>query len=363
VTGALGDERAHRLNRLLIDAGRAICRIDALLGHWSAAAPELVNTIDQTTALREAIDVLAVAGAVTVPRGRTYWDPSFTPALPLFVVVAGVSRARREQAWRDQPWRHELGWVASLRTITDGNLASLLAINDWLVSTKGGKVPAVPQRIRSAEVLGDEKGFDALSKTSLFGPGKLSWGLLGAIQVEPPLALRRVGPGGAVLVVENADPYWLAVDALRAGSGPVGLVAWGQGRAGMRSLPTLAHEPDVTGPVWYWGDLDPVGLDIPTDASPAVEATGLGPLVPAVALYEAMADHADRAGGTECRSAWTGRDRSRWLGDRMWARFGRVVESGHRVAQEVLGPEQVVTATQRLGLLAGPADGAPISPS
>lgn len=239
--------------------------------------------------------------------------------------------------------------ASSLRTITDRNLAHLMAINDWLVASKGGHVPVVPQRIRSAEVLGDEKALDDLAKTALFGPGRLSWGLLAAVQVEQPLAMRRVGAGGAVLVVENSDPYWLAVEALRGRGGPVGLIAWGQGRAGVRSIATLAHEPEVTGPVWYWGDFDPTGLDIPVAASPAVVAAGLGPIRPAEALYEAMADHVDRAGPTPGREAWGMKDRSGWLGPHLWSRFLRVVETGHRVAQEVVGPEQVAGAVQRLG--------------
>jgi hypothetical protein len=343
-----GSELAHRLHQRLIAAGRVECRADVLVRHWAAAAPELVATIDQTSALREAIDALAIAGALTVPKGRDSWDNSFRPPLPRFVLVKGVSQARREQTWRTQPWREELGWVASLRTVSDGNLAQLMAINDWLVATKGGHVPEVPQRIRSAEVLGDEKALDGLSKTSLFGDGRLSWGLLAAMPVEPPLALRRVGSGGAVLVVENADPYWLACQALRDRGGPVGLVAWGQGKAGMRSLPTLALEPEVTGPVWYWGDVDPSGLDIPAAASPAVAAVGLGPLLPAKALYGAMADHLDRAGPTPGIEKWGAKDRSAWLGPVLWARFAVAVETAQRVAQEVVGPEQVTEAVQQL---------------
>lgn len=104
----------------------------------------------------------------------------------------------------------------------------------------------------------------------------------------------------------------------------------------------------MTGPVWYWGDFDPSGLDIPAGASPAVEAAGLGPLLPAASLYEAMADHADRAGPTAGRERWGSKDRSGWLGPRLWARFAAVVASGHRVAQEVIGPEVVSSASQRL---------------
>jgi hypothetical protein len=345
---ALGEERAERLLARLVSAGRTMCRSEALLGHWAAAAPELVGAIDQTVALREAIDVLALAGGLTVPKGRGSWDVSFRPALPRFVLVRGVGQARREQTWRTHPWRDELGWVASQRTVTDRNLAHLMAINDWLVVTRGGQVPEVPQRIRSAEVLGDEKALDQLSTTTLFGEGRLSWKLLSAVPIAPPLAVRRVGAGGAVLVVENSDPYWLACEALRDHAGPVGLVAWGQGRATLHSLPTLALEPEVTGPVWYWGDIDPAGLDIPAAASPAVAAAGLGPLLPAEPLYEAMADHLDRAGPTPGFEKWGGKDRSAWLGQCLWERFSAAVDTGQRVAQEVVGPDQVMDAVQRL---------------
>lgn len=344
-----GEERALRLRQRLVEAGRTICRSEALVRHWAAACPELVSTADQAVALREAIDSLAGSGALTVPKGRASWDESFRPALPLFVIVAGVSSARRDPTWRNHAWRHELGWAASLRTINDAQLSYLIAINDWLAATKGGRVPIVPVRIRSAEVLGDEKALDGLAKSSLFGNGRVTWEMLAAVRIEPPLALRKVGPGGAVLVVENADPYWLAIEALSGHAGPVGVVAWGAGRgSGGRSLPTLAREPGVAGPVWYWGDFDPTGLDIPAGASPAVEAAGLGPLRPAEALYEAMADHVDRVGPTLGRERWEGRDRSSWIGPRLWARFSRVVAGGHRVAQEVLGPEQVTAAVQQL---------------
>lgn len=356
MTEPLGHERARRLKERLVAAGRAVCRSDALLTNWSEAAPELVGAADQLVALREAIDVLAGGGDLAVPKGRASWDTSFTPALPRFVVVAGMS-ARRMSPWRDQAWRNELGWVASLRSLGDRQLAHLTAINDWLAATKGGRVAPVPRRVRSAEILGDEKALDDLSRSALFMDGRLSWDLLAAVPVEPPLALRRVGPGGAVLVVENSDPYWLCVDALDGQEGPIGLVAWGQGRAGTRSLPTLAREPGVTGPIWYWGDFDPVGLDIPIAASAGVEVAGLGPLLPAAPFYEAMAEHAERSGGTECRMPWPARDRSAWLGADLWTEFAAVVACGRRVAQEVLGPDQVRAAAGRLGAPARRAGG------
>ncbi|MEA2502507.1 MAG: hypothetical protein QOD01_2618 [Actinomycetota bacterium] len=343
-----GQERAQRLHGKLIAAARRVCRFSVLMTEWAGAAPELVGAADQTVALREALESLAEAGLVSLPKGRSSWDRSFRPALPFFVVVAGVGAGRRDDSWRNHSWRHELGWVASLRTVGDAQLAQLMAINDWLLATKGGRVPAVPRRIRSAEILGNEKALDDLAGSALFGPGRITWELLAAQRIEPPLALRRVGPRGGVLVVENADPYWLAIEAMVAAPGPVGVVAWGAGRGGSRSLPTLALEPGVTGPIWYWGDVDPAGLDIPAAASAGVAASGLGPLRPAESLYEAMADHADQVGPTEGREAWGAKDRSGWLGPALWARFEPLVRSGGRIAQEVLGPDEVLAATRTL---------------
>ncbi|MGH9280923.1 MAG: hypothetical protein ACRD12_22890, partial [Acidimicrobiales bacterium] len=112
MTEPLGYERAGHLKERLVAGGRAVCRSEALLTSWSEAAPELIGAADQMVALREAIDVLANASELAVPKGRASWDTSFTPALPRFVVVAGMSQ-RRLSPWRDQAWRHELGWVAS----------------------------------------------------------------------------------------------------------------------------------------------------------------------------------------------------------------------------------------------------------
>ena len=96
--------------------------------------------------------------------------------------------------------------------------------------------------------------------------------------------------------------------------------------------------------MWYWGDVDPIGLVIPASASAQIQAADLGPLRLAQPLYDAMADHIDRVGPTE------GRDRRGpgWLGARLWERFAPVVGVGGRVAQEVLGPDQVSQAMEDL---------------
>lgn len=106
-------------------------------------------------------------------------------------------------------------------------------------------MPVVPRRIRSAEIFGDEKTLDGMSTTTLFGAARLTWDLLAVIEIEPPLAIRHVGSEAGVLVIENADPFWLAVQALQGTAGLVSVVAWGAGRSGERSLPSLAREPGV----------------------------------------------------------------------------------------------------------------------
>ena len=64
-----------------------------------------------------------------------------------------------------------------------------------------------------------------MARTGLFGPGRLSMELLACQRIPPPLAAAEVGSGADVLVVENSDPYWVAIETLRTeATNSVGLV-------------------------------------------------------------------------------------------------------------------------------------------
>jgi len=306
-----------------------------LLGWWSAVAPRLIGDPTQAAGLHAALREFADSGLITLPAQS--WDTSLTPPLPRFINIPTARRTARAKPWLPFPWRAELGWASSMATMTDTQFNQLVAINDWLARTATASSPTVPHRFRSAELFGDEKALDTLAKGSLFAPGRLSYQLLACTRYPSPLPAAVVGNGPDVLIVENADPYWVAVETLRAMPGhAVGAVVWGSGRVFPTQVASLgvdvAGRGPVTGIAWYWGDLDPAGVAIAADAAAAAAAMGVAEVRPPAALWSAFASCPVTAQGTQ---RWSTAGRS-WLGEELWEQLKKPRDLQGRVAQEAV---------------------------
>lgn len=321
--------------------GAVRIRLDDLWPLWAGAAPRLVGDPTQVPALAHALEVLRADGVVELP--TTSWDTSTKPPLPRWIAVPAARRTPRHRGWIRFPWRPELGWVASLPTLSDTRLRDLIAINDWLTRTDGGRAPVVPMRYRSAELFGDEKRLDRMARTNLFGPGRLSLQMLACVRRPAPLPAVVVGQGPDVLVVENSDTYWVAVDALtKRCDHPIGAVAWGCGNAFPSQVGALgvdvAGRGPVIGRVWYWGDLDPTGVAIASEAATAAAKANAPPILPAAGLWAALADQPVQ---DQNQIDWTGTSGHLWLGPELWQRFAHVRDANGRVAQEAVPPRAI----------------------
>lgn len=309
---------------------------------WRAAAPRLVGDPAQASMLAAALDTLVGRDVIELPVGA--WDNSTTPPLPRSITVPSARRAPRSRSWDRFPWCPELGWAASLPSLTDARFEDLIAINDWVIRSRGREEPVLPMRYRSVQLFGDEKHLERLARTTLFGPGRLSFDDLACVRIPPPLAAAVIAPGPDILVLENSDTYWTAIDVLRACSGhPVGVVAWGAGRAFPSQVPALkvdvAGRGQAEGVIWYWGDLDPDGLVIASEAAVAGELNELR-VRPADALWEAMAERPVQDPGTV---DWTAAPGEEWLGSPLWHRLGHIRSVGGRVAQESVAAAALVS--------------------
>lgn len=309
-----------------------------LLRLWAAAVPRLVSSPQSTAALRHTLDELAAAGSIELPAGS--WDTASTPPLPRFVRVPSARTTKRAQAHLSHPWGPELGWVASLRTVTDGQLEQLQRINTWLAGAHSA--PVVPHRIRSAEILGDEKALDTLSKSVLFGDGRLTFDLLRCQRIPPPLPAAAVGDGPDVLIVENSDPYWYAVEQLRAHPGHrIGAVIWGSGDTFPAQVPALgvdvAGRGPVTGVAWYWGDLDPKGVRIAVDAARVANVSSVAPIKVPVELWAA---HLEATVTSPGAYQWDGTGAA-WFNTELWEAFEPVRSARGRVSQEACAPAAI----------------------
>ncbi len=308
-----------------LTGGRAVrIPLAGVLDAWASAAPQLSGSADRLPRLAAALEQLAQAGVLRLPAARS-WDRQTRPPLPRFVAVVR-ERPVRERPWRTHPWRDELGWAASLPAMTDAQFTALAAINTWLADPDDVVVPA---RLRSAQLLGDEKALDQLCGTSIWGPGRLTHDLLRCVRLAPPMARVRVGDGPDVLVVENADPYWAIAGLLTGADTAIGQVAWGAGGAVETSILSLWQDDDPRA-VFYAGDLDPKGVQIASRAAAA--AARAGHQVRAHAgLWAALACMEPSGVG---RHDWSAVDGT-WLGD-AWPASAQVRAFRGRVAQERL---------------------------
>ncbi len=333
--------RAARLADALVAVGSVTVSRATVLDRWATVAPELTGQVDGLEALLVALHDLVAAGVIELPAAAS-WDRSTRPALPNFVRVASARRVARGAPWRSVPWRAELGWVASLRSVTDAQLDALAKVNRWL-GARDPQTPVVPARLRSAEIFEDEKFLDDFARSELFGEGRLSLDLLRATRPAPPMAMCRVGPGPDVLVVENADPFWALAGLLAGSESSIGRLGWGAGRQVEQTAPSIWSWSGELGHVWYWGDLDTEGVRMARNAASAVASAGLGLLRPHRALWMATASLS--ATGAES-VIWAGADGS-WLGEEIWAATKPVRDARGRVAQERLSVQQLAVALQQ----------------
>lgn len=167
-------------------------------------------------------------------------------------------------------WASQLAFLGSESV----NVApdDLLKLNQFLLQLSPSQ-PVVPIKERSLEIFGDEKRLDALVSTSLFRAGRLDWVRdLKCEIIGEPLAWKR-GPAAAhaqpIIVVENAAT-WHSYCRWNDERKLFSAVVYGCGNRfvdGVRYMEDIFVELGDSRPVFYFGDLDRRGLEIPQEAA------------------------------------------------------------------------------------------------
>jgi hypothetical protein len=240
-------------------------------------------------------------------------------------------------------WARQLEFV---RTNRISVLAEdLLRLNDFFAKSRDSLAnrPIIPIKERSLQIFGDEKRLDALLTTSLFRPDRLTLAALRCEQVGEPLGWKRGPACGAhkpILVIENAAT-WHSYARWNSAAGEFSSVVYGRGfqcADSVQYLRDILDELDGVREILYFGDLDPLGLKIPQQASAYAQAYALPEIRPHLRSYENLLDHAGQAKPWEGEPAM--RTDCEWLGrlaDRAW----NLLESGKRLPQEFVGFEEL----------------------
>lgn len=245
------------------------------------------------------------------------------------------------------PWEAEMKFIVEARVMVIPE--DLLRLNTFF-KDQNRQRPVVPIKERSLQIFGDEKRLDLLLGSTLFRPDRLSLELLKCEIIGEPLGWKR-GPidAGKVLVVENAAT-WHSYSRWNSQTRQFSAIVYGCGNRFAESIRYLADilaEFSLPQRVLYFGDLDPQGLRIPTEASQKSVRLGLPRVEPDLWSYtnllklghgkEVPFETTEPASATEFE----------WL-SHLAEPVHKILESGKRLAQEHVGWEFLCTQIDNL---------------
>ena len=342
----------EKLAELLRASSTVRISFETLWQIFAAAFPHRPSGPPERAMLRDALLALERRGVVRLPSVRgPRWDRAMEPALPRSVDLVRAPVSPRSREWRRFPWHLRLQWIADLKTVTEEQLAFLDRVHEGLVA--GRFVRRVPFKYRSLQLTGDEKRLAALRRTTLFAPGRLDLDLLGCLPDHVPMGWEPVArTGDSFLIFENAGPFTVARQVLDSmDEPPYAMVGYGSGKTVTAALPHLQTIHRVVGSIDYVGDLDSYGLEIALAAQASAHSLGLPPLRPAPGLHRAML-HAAVAFGhpngwptaTSRGSEYRVDDLVRFLPADVRNEAASVLRRGHRIPEEVLGPDELRAA-------------------
>lgn len=344
----LDPKRLEGFARLI--RGHPRTRIDgeALWRMFAAAFPVRPQGAEERRWFLDALVELARQGMVRLPPARSpRWDRSLGLAVPASVDRVSAPAPAKDKHWRLFPWHPALKWIADLPQVNPQQIAFLHRVHEAMV--RGGLEKPAPLKYRSLQLTGHEKGLARLVGTQLFGPDRLSLELLGCVRETVPLAWESVSDRPAMLIFENAGPFWVARQTLgRMSDPPYGMVGYGGGRSFQASLHHLLTIGRPLKAIHYVGDMDASGLRIAEAAQQAAAGIDLPRILPAPGFHLSMLEAAGRFGYPEGWPAGPGGDPMEADGGflnhfslDLRERILALVNAGRRVPEEVLGPDEM----------------------
>jgi len=320
--------------------------LDTIWDLFHAHVPAKLTRTDARAKLATVLQSYAGAELIELPRSKRLWDDSAAPRLPLWACLKPEDTGPARVDHRAIPWPHELAFVAELARVEQ--LDELLAIKGFLA--RGGRSrELVPKRERSAELFRDEKRLDALMRSALFEPGRLSLDVLRCHEVVAPMVFERGPPsseGRPLLIVENLHTY-ASFRRWNEQHGEYAAVAFGHGAAFRKSVRDIPRLREAVGgrEIEYFGDLDAKGIEIPCESAVTLrEVSGLK-LVTASRWYELLLDCDPGFPQPPTKRAVDVPRVLSWLPTALSHRVADLFARGLRLPQELVGWEQLQAAS------------------
>jgi hypothetical protein len=278
------NEFAAALRR--VAAGRITIDLPTIWRCFYMARPDLKSDVASRQRLAADLRTLAENEVISLPASMGSFDRTALPALPRFVRLlskpAAIKAAFDHQTF---PWSLPMSFVAGLARLPNPTIAQKL--NDFFRGDWASRI-SVPVKERSYEIFGNEKMLERVLEGQLGYEGRLTLEILRCYRV-PLVPVHRVFTDGAdVIIVEN-EATFDSVSRWNTKRMKFRMVIYGRGREVEKIADFLFSEIKAKpGAIYYFGDLDRLGITMPYRLSRILQQKGIQGLSPAAACYRLL---------------------------------------------------------------------------
>ena len=339
-------ELAESLRRTAVS--RLTLELPAVWECFYAVYPELRANVGSRQQLAAGLRTLAEAGILSFPASKSSYDRTALPPLPRFVRLLSLATVQETKFdHRTFPWSLPMSFVAGLARLPSPD--HVRRLNDFF--RNGGAIrPLVPVKERSYDIFGNEKILERVLDGQLGYKGRLTLDLLRCYRVPlVPVHLAFENGASDVLIVENEATFDTVLRWNRLHS-QFRTVIYGRGKEVEKAVHFILNEiQSKPGTVYYFGDLDRHGIEMPYRLSRSLVQQGGRPVVPSLACYRLLLRRApssvtsleaadDRESPADDNGqAWHGA--LEWLPMEIRDQVESVLATDQRIAQEATGWE------------------------
>jgi Uncharacterized protein conserved in bacteria C-term(DUF2220) len=324
--------------------GRVTIDLATIWQCFHATRPELKNEVTSRQRLAADLRALSESEVISLPASKSSFDRTALPVLPRFIRLLEkpvVPEAQFDH--RTFPWSLPMSFVAGLARLPNPRIAQRL--NDFFRGNWSSRIP-VPIKERSYEIFGNEKMLERVLDGQLGYEGRLTMETLRCYCV-PLVPVHRVFARGVnVIIIEN-EATFDSVSRWNIEHGAFRMVIYGRGREAEKMADFLFNEVQTnSGIIYYFGDIDRLGICIPYRLSRMLERKGGCGISPAASCYRLLLQQSPAAiTMVDVEDEVDDPPDSEWIAALDWLPVDTrtqtkvLLEADRRVAQEATGWE------------------------
>ncbi|WP_321779366.1 Wadjet anti-phage system protein JetD domain-containing protein [Sulfurimonas sp.] len=255
---------------------------------YNTVYPEHKNSTDKNQRILILLNILEKNKQIAFP--KTKWNKRVLPHIPEYINLLGKETNKQKiDLLKQNSWVPKLYFAVKINNLEQ--LKTLEKINEFYISRNYEELLVIPIRERSMEIFNDEKKLDSLHKKSLLFDGKLTLKDLKCEDIAPPLYYEVMPDciGKPALICENSNSFH-SFNRWNKQSEVYGAIIYGNGNEFRKThhwLNEIQKNYQIS-KFFYFGDIDPIGLEIPYYVNRDRVNEKMTSIFPAKKLYLAL---------------------------------------------------------------------------